>query len=64
MKLSELEIEINKIKDFKDLTINGGVIKDTKKFIDSHLSILKSNPKKRLFLPYYERLLEFYLNNK
>lgn len=31
------------------------------KFVDCHLSFLKANPGKRLFLPYFERLEKFYL---
>jgi hypothetical protein len=36
-------------------------ILDHKKFVESHIQILKGNPKKPSFMPYYERLLEFYL---
>jgi hypothetical protein len=36
-------------------------ILDHKKFVESHISVLKGNPKKPYFMPYYERLLAFYL---
>lgn len=32
---------------------------DAKKFVQSHISILKNNPGKAVFLPYYMRLLAF-----
>jgi hypothetical protein len=35
-------------------------ITDTKKFIDSHISTLERNTGNRPFLPYYERLCDFY----
>jgi hypothetical protein len=31
-----------------------------KKFVDSHIQILKGNPNKISFMPYYERLLSIY----
>jgi hypothetical protein len=36
-------------------------ILDHKKFIDSHINLLKANPKNMFFMPYYERLLKFYI---
>jgi hypothetical protein len=36
-------------------------ILDHKKFIESHIQFLKGNPKKPSFMPYYERLLAFYI---
>lgn len=38
----------------------GQVITDPKKFVSAHLSILKNNPGKRRFMPYYDRLVAFH----
>lgn len=38
-----------------------GKIFDLKKFVDSHIATLKSNPKNKRFEPYYDRLLNVYL---
>lgn len=35
-------------------------ITDQKKFIKSHLNALNGNPGNKTFLPYYNRLVEFY----
>jgi len=40
------------------------LITDPEKFVESHLSILKCNPGKRAYKPYYDRLLAFYLIDK
>jgi hypothetical protein len=36
-------------------------ILDHKKFVEGHINTLKGNSKKPYFMPYYERLLSFYL---
>lgn len=36
------------------------MINDVKLFAKSHIQALKSNPRNRLYLPYYDRLLELY----
>lgn len=36
------------------------LITDTKKFVANHISILENNRGKRMFLPYYNRLLKLY----
>jgi len=64
MKLAELEIKIKEIKEFKNLNLKHGAITDPQKFIDLNISYLKAQSGNRRFLPYYERLLEFYLLNK
>jgi hypothetical protein len=64
MKLAELEIKIKEIKEFKNLNLKHGTISDPQKFIDLNISYLKAQSGNRRFLPYYERLLEFYLLNK
>ena len=64
MKLAELETKLKEIKEFKNLNLKHGRISDPQKFIDLNISYLKSQSGNRRFLPYYERLLEFYLLNK
>jgi hypothetical protein len=64
MKLAELEVKIKEIKEFKNLNLKHGTISDPQKFIDLNISYLKAQSGNRRFLPYYERLLEFYLLNK
>lgn len=36
------------------------VIKDPKKFVESHISTLLANPGNLTFLPYFERLNKYY----
>lgn len=65
--------KLTTIEDFfKDYDYKDGVVKlddctkiiDLKKFVDSHISILKKNSGNRRFLPYYERLHKIYLITK
>ena len=64
MKLAELEIALQGIKEYKVLKFHFGIIQQPVKFIETHLHFLRSNPKNRRYLPYYTRLLEFYHSNK
>jgi hypothetical protein len=64
MKLQDLETKLKEIKEFKNLNLKDGRISDPKKFIDLNISYLKAQSGNRRYLPYYERLLEFYLLNK
>lgn len=64
MKLAELETKLKEIKEFKNLNLKDGKITDPQKFIDLNISYLKHQSGNRRYLPYYERLLEFYLLNK
>lgn len=64
MKLEILEAKIREIKEFKNLNLSHGKITNPKKFIELNISYLKSQSGNRRYLPYYERLLEFYLLNK
>ena len=63
MKLPELIIELNKIKSPKVLVFHFGRITNWEGFVSSHVSFLLNNPGKKRFLPYYNRLLEFYQAN-
>lgn len=64
MKLDILEAKLKEIKEFKNLNLKHGRITDPKKFIDLNISYLKAQSGNRRYLPYYDRLLEFYLLNK
>jgi hypothetical protein len=64
MKLQELELALLGIKEYKHLNFSFGLVVDPKSFIENHLSFLKCNPGNRRYLPYYNRLLEFYTKNK
>ena len=64
MKLDILESKLKEIKEFKNLNLKDGKINDPQKFIEINISYLKAQSGKRRYLPYYERLLEFYLLNK
>ena len=64
MKLQDLEKKLKEITEFKNLNLKDGTITDVKKFIELNISYLKSQSGNRRYLPYYDRLLEFYLLNK
>ncbi len=64
MKLQDLESKLKEIKEFKNLNLKDGKITDVKKFIELNISYLKAQSGNRRYLPYYTRLLEFYLLNK
>ena len=64
MKLDILEQKLKEIKEFKNLNLKDGTISDPQKFIELNISYLKSQSGNRRYLPYYTRLLEFYLLNK
>jgi len=64
MKLADLEQALKGIKDYKVLKFHFGKVDQPNKFIETHLQFLRSNPKNRRYLPYYNRLLEFYHSNK
>lgn len=56
---NEYSFEKNKV-EINDCTW----VTDLKKFVDTHISILKANPGNKRFLPYYERLYKAYLITK
>ena len=64
MKLIDLETKLKEIKEFKNLNLKDGTISDPQKFIELNISYLKAQSGNRRYLPYYTRLLEFYLLNK
>lgn len=64
MKLVDLEQKLKEIEEFKNLNLKDGTITDPQKFIELNISYLKAQSGNRRYLPYYDRLLEFYLLNK
>ena len=61
MKLQELEQRLNQLEIPDSLLIRKDLnIIDCKKFVNSHLNILKANSGNKRFTPYYNRLLLFY----
>ena len=64
MKLVDLEQKLKEIEEFKNLNLKDGTITDPQKFINLNISYLKAQSGNRRYLPYYDRLLEFYLLNK
>ena len=64
MKFSELVQALEQIKEPKQLSFSWGKINDHNLFIENHVSFLRSNSGKTRFMPYYNRLIEFYKSNK
>lgn len=61
MKLEQLEKELSKFEIPDKLIVKKDFnIIDCKKFLDSHLTILKANSGNKRFIPYYNRLILFY----
>lgn len=57
----EMEIYFNNYQGESKIRLNDWtMINDVKLFANSHIQALKSNPRNRLYLPYYDRLLELY----
>lgn len=61
MTLQELE-KLFKENDFKgEIRLDKcTLVTDTKKFVQSHVKALKSNPKNKTYLPYWDRLIKLY----
>lgn len=60
MKISELEKKLKEIELPKEFQLNESTkITDVERFVNGHLTILKSN-KHKTFIPYYNRLIKFY----
>lgn len=62
IQFQELKEELKKISRFpKKLRISDQeIITDIPKMINTHISVIEANPKKRRFLPHYNRLLKVY----
>ena len=59
--LSEIKEYLEKYEVPTQLQLNESTfIKDTNKFIETHISYLESNKGQKCFRPYYDRLLMFY----
>lgn len=60
MSIDELEKELKSMTLYPvRLSIECDVV-DTRSFVDLHLKYLRSNPGNPAYLPYYERLVEYY----
>ena len=57
MGVDELEKRVRAASFDNNIPISGGKITDVQKFIDSHITTLRANSGKRLFMPYYKRLV-------
>lgn len=61
MKLNKLKEYFSSIELPKELQLNNCTfIKDVHYMIDSHIAILESNRNNKIFIPYYNRLIELY----
>lgn len=64
MDLQELKTNLSQIdlSKYNGMEFMNGTIIDARRFVDSHISMLEANPKNATFIPYYDRLFEFYQN--
>ena len=59
LTLKRIEYRLSKAKkNNKPVKLKVGTVLDPDKFINSHLIALKNNPKKKLYVPFYSRLVE------
>ena len=66
MKLQELKKELLKLDldKYNGFHLDNGTIINARQFVESHTSFLQSNSGNKLYIAYYERLLEFYNKTK
>ena len=66
MKLQELKRELLKLDldKYNGFHLDNGTIINARQFVESHTSFLEINSGNKLYLAYYERLLEFYNKTK
>ena len=66
MKLQELKRELLKLDldKYNGFNLDNGTIITARQFVESHTSFLQSNSGNKLYIAYYERLLEFYNKTK
>lgn len=61
MNITTLEIELNKLKIPDVIQLDQATtITNCKECVKTHLEFLKHNSGKRVFLPYYDRLIKIY----
>ena len=62
MKLQELKKELLKLDldKYNGFHLDNGTIINARQFVESHTSFLESNSGNKLYISYYERLLEFH----
>lgn len=64
MTIDQIEKWLNENKLTYPFKLNNHTTILNDSFIESHLTILKNNPKKRVYLSYYERLQQIiHMNN-
>ena len=65
MKLEDLESYFKTAELPEYIDLEGGVLQiETRKAVESHINYLKNNPKTKVYLPYFERLVKIYLQVK
>lgn len=66
MKLQELKKELLKLdlEQYNGFNLDNGTIINARQFVESHTSFLEINSGNKLYLAYYERLLEFHNKTK
>ena len=66
MKLQELKKELLKLDldKYNGFHLDNGTIINAKQFVESHTSFLEINSCNKLYISYYERLLEFHNKTK
>ena len=66
MKLHELKKELLKLdlEQYNGFHLDNGTIINARQFVESHTSFLESNSGNKLYISYYERLLEFHNKTK
>jgi len=60
MRLQQLNQELNKLTLKPSKISECEYVSNPELFISSHVSILEANSGKKAFLPYYNRLLNYY----
>ena len=62
MKLQELKKELLKLdlEQYNGFHLDNGTIINAKQFVESHTSFLETNSGNKLYIAYYQRLLEFH----
>jgi len=62
MKYKVLKNRLQKLDltEYNDFKLDDGTIVNAKAFVEAHISYLDTNTGNKTFMPYYNRLLEFY----
>lgn len=60
MNFKQLKTELLKLELKNNIALNGCIVTDAKKFVDTHISFLENNSGKATFKAYFDRLIEYY----